>query len=238
MIKSYAKTYKALAVKNSSIEEVVVSVACEKAAKLFVNNKHLVSILTTPNLLGELSLGFLVCEGVVKSPEDIISIDVEDSRIMATIKEKKQSKPASSHQDMHIVCDTIFERQVILDSVKYLESEAYYSTRGTHAACIVNRQGECKKKLADVRRHNAIDKVVGYALHEHLDLCTHFLLSTGRQSASMVLKAVRAGIPLIVTNTAPLDSGIDAADQYNICLVCFAEPDYMLITTHPERIKI
>ncbi|CAD6494287.1 MAG: Protein FdhD [Candidatus Argoarchaeum ethanivorans] len=236
MIKSYAKTYKALAVKNSSIEEVEVSVACEKAVELFVNNKHLVSILATPNLLEELALGFLVCEGVVNSPEDIISIDIEDSRIMAMIKE--QGKPASSHQDMHIVCDTIFERQVILDSVNCLESEAYYSTRGTHAACIVNKQGECKKRLADVRRHNAIDKVVGYALHEHLDLCTHFLLSTGRQSASMVLKAVRAGIPLIVTNTAPFNSGIDAADQYNICLVCFAEPDYMLITTHPERIKI
>lgn len=236
MIKSYAKTYKALAVKNSSIKEAEVNVACEKAVELFVNNKHLVSILTTPNLLEELSLGFLVCEGVVKSPEDIISIDVEDSRIMAMIKE--QGKQASSHQDIRIACDIIFERQVILDSVNCLESEAYYSTRGTHAACIVNKQGECKKRLADVGRHNAIDKVVGYALHERLDLCTHFLLSTGRQSASMVLKAVRAGIPLIVTNTAPLDSGIDAADQYNICLVCFAEPDYMLITTHPERIKI
>ncbi|CAD7766920.1 MAG: Protein FdhD [Candidatus Argoarchaeum ethanivorans] len=236
MIKNYAKTYKALAVKNSSTKEVEISVACEKAVELFVNNKHLVSILTTPNLLEELSLGFLVCEGIVNNPEDIISIDVEDSRIMATIKE--QNKPASSHQDMHIACDTIFERQVILDSVNCLESELYHATRGAHAACIVNKQGECKKRLIDVRRHNAIDKVVGCALYEHLDLRTHFLLSTGRQSASMVLKAVRAGIPLIVTNTAPLDSGIDAANQYNVCLVCFAEPDYMLITTHPEKIKI
>ncbi|NMG82996.1 MAG: hypothetical protein GIS02_02170 [Methanosarcinales archaeon] len=236
MIKRYAKTYKALAVKNSSIKEVEISVACEKAVELFVNNKHLVSILTTPNLLEELLLGFLVCEGIVNNPEDIISIDVEDSRIMATIKE--QSKPASSHQDIRTVCDTVFERQVILDSVNCLESELYHTTRGAHAACIVNKQGECKKRLIDVRRHNAIDKVVGCALYEHLDLCTHFLLSTGRQSASMVLKAVRAGIPLIVTNTAPLDSGIDAADRYNVCLVCFAEPDYMLITTHPERIKI
>ncbi|RZN14366.1 MAG: formate dehydrogenase accessory sulfurtransferase FdhD [Methanosarcinales archaeon] len=236
MTKSYAKMYKALAVKNSSIKEVEVSVACEKAAELFVNNKHLVSILATPNLLEELTLGFLVCEGVVKSPEDIISIDVEDSRIMAMIKE--QDKSASSHQDIRIACDTIFERQVILDSVNCLESAVHYATRGAHAACIVNRQGEFKKRLADVRRHSAIDKVVGYALYNHLDLRTHFLLSTGRQSASMVLKAVRAGIPLIVTNTAPLDSGIDAADRYNICLVCFAKPDYMLITTHPERIKI
>ncbi len=236
MIKSYAKTYKALAVKNSSIKEVEISVACEKAVELFVNNKHLVSILTTPNLLEELLFGFLVCEGIVNNPEDIISIDVEDSRIMATIKE--QSKLASSHQDIRIVCDTVFERQVILDSVNCLESELYHATRGAHAACIVNKQGKCKKRLIDVKRHNAIDKVVGCALYEHFDLCTHFLLSTGRQSASMVLKAVRAGIPLIVTNTAPLDSGIDAADRYNVCLVCFAEPDYMLITTHPERIKI
>ncbi|RLG23583.1 formate dehydrogenase accessory sulfurtransferase FdhD [Methanosarcinales archaeon] len=238
MIKNYAKTYKALAVKNSSTKEVEISVACEKTVELFVNNKHLVSILTTPNLLEELSLGFLVCEGIVNNPEDIISIDVEDSRIMATIKEKEQSKLVSSHQDIRIVCDTVFERQAILDSVNCLASEVYHATRGAHAACIVNKQGECKKKLVDVRRHNAIDKVVGCALHEHLDLCTHFLLSTGRQSASMVLKAVRAGIPLIVTNTAPLDSGIDAADRYNVCLICFAEPDYMLITTHPERIKI
>ncbi len=73
----------------------------------------------------------------------------------------------------------------------FLESEVYISTRGTHAACLVNARGECVAKAIDVGRHNAFDIVVGRAYLEGIAVSQHFILSTGRQSAGMVLKAAR-----------------------------------------------
>jgi len=91
-------------------------------------------------------------------------------------------------------------------------------------------------KAIDVGRHNAFDKVVGYSFLNGIDLSEHFILSTGRQSAGMVLKAARAGIPLVASKTAPLNSGIDAAQRTGVCLVCFVSDDRMSVFTHPERL--
>jgi FdhD protein len=250
-MREFIKRYNALALKDGRLREVSLPVACEESVELFINNQRVATILTTPNMLEELALGFLVCEGAVHTPEDIEHLSVEDSKIFVTTKEREHfdlwcemrssgcvGVKWSEYGDIQPVPDTRFKRSVILDSLRYLESQAYHTTRGVHSACIVNQQGECREKVIDIGRHNAIDKVIGCALKDKLDLSKHFLLSTGRQSAGMVLKAARAGIPLIVTKTAPFNSGIDAAHRYNLTLVCFAKSDYLLITTHPEKIRI
>jgi FdhD protein len=91
-------------------------------------------------------------------------------------------------------------------------------------------------KAIDVGRHNAFDKVVGKAYLDSIDVSRHFLLSTGRQSAGMVMKAARAGVPLVATKTAPLSTGVEAAEKAGVCLVCFVSHDKLSVFTHPERL--
>lgn len=253
-MKDYAKTYTGLAVRRdsgASVEEARFQAAREVSVELFINDRRVASILTTPHLLRELALGFLVCEGAVNRLDDVLSMRVEGSKIMVVLREREEldlwCELRSSgcvgvnwRESTHIqpAPEAIFDAGVLLGSLGHLESSAYHLTRGTHAACLINQRGGCTGKVVDIGRHNAIDKLVGLALEEGVDLSRHALLSTGRQSAGMVLKAVRAGIPVIVTKTAPFDSGIEAADRYNLTLICFAAQDYMLITTHPEKIKI
>jgi len=50
------------------------------------------------------------------------------------------------------------------------------------------------------------------------------------------MKAARAGIPLVATKTAPLNTGIDAAERTGVCLACFVSPDKFSVFTHPERL--
>ncbi len=247
----YLKKYPAKESIDKTTSELIYSVAVEDTIELFVNKLHIASILATPEMLKELALGYAICEGIVKSSEDIrdyrldgkiIHIEIEPTEHLGLWRELRSSGCVGVRWDEHeaisVNSDTIFSTDAIRKSLKFLESDTYRQTRGTHAACLVNARGDCAVKAIDVGRHNAFDKVVGRACLTNIDLSRHFILSTGRQSAGMVLKAARAGIPLVATKTAPLNTGIEAAERTGICLVCFVSPNRMSIFTHPERLGL
>lgn len=246
----YTKNYQAKELTDDASRKITYSIAVEDTVELFVNKIHMASILATPEMLKELALGYVICEGIVKSIDDIKELYIDSKTIHIEIvptehlelwRELRSSGCVGVRWDeneaISVSSDTIFRRDVIRRSLGFLESEIYRQTRGTHAACLVNTEGECVVKAIDVGRHNAYDKVVGCAYLDCIDLSRHFLLSTGRQSAGMVLKAARAGIPLVATKTAPLNTGVEAAKRAGICLVCFVSHDKMSVFTHPERLQ-
>jgi FdhD protein len=246
----YTKQYQARELTEDSSHEIAYSVAVEDTIDLFVNRLHMAAILATPEMLKELAIGYLICEGVVENQGGIreleidgktIHIEIEPTEHLELWRELRSSGCVGVRWDeneaISVRSDTIFRRNAVQKSLVFLESEIYKKTRGTHAACLVNTKGECVIKAIDVGRHNAFDKVVGRAILDGIELGKHFLLSTGRQSAGMVMKAARAGIPLVATKTAPLSTGIEAAQRAGVCLVCFMSQDKMSVFTHPERLK-
>jgi len=246
----YSKKYHAQELTDDGPREKNYVVAVEDTIELFVNDVSIASILATPEMQKELAYGYLICEGIVKASGDIqdiridgntIHIEVEPTEHLELWRELRSSGCVGvrweENESVSVNSDTIFSPETIKKSLVFLESEVYTSTRGTHAACLVNTVGECVAKAIDVGRHNAFDKVAGRAYLLGIDVSKHFILSTGRQSAGMVLKAARAGIPLVATKTAPLNTGIDAAQRTGVCLVCFVSHDKMSVFAHPERLK-
>lgn len=246
----YTKHYQATELTGDTSQEIIYSAAVEDTIELFVNRLRMASILATPEMLRELALGYLICEGIVKSQTEIkefyidgktIHVGIEPTEHLELWRELRSSGCVGVRWDeneaISVRSDTIFSQEALKKSLVFLESDVYKKTRGTHAACLVNNDGECVVKAIDVGRHNAFDKVVGRAILDGIDVSRHFLLSTGRQSAGMVQKAARAGIPLVATKTAPLNTGIDAAQRSGVCLVCFVSRDKMSVFTHPERLK-
>jgi FdhD protein len=120
--------------------------------------------------------------------------------------------------------------------MKHLYDETQDKTGGAHTASLVDADGNLRYKAIDIGRHNAIDKVVGMAFMNGDDLSRMFLVSSGRQPAGMVMKAVRAGIPLIISKSAPISSGIDSARRANITLCCYATAEKVKVFSAPERI--
>jgi len=245
----YTKNYKAKELGDAP-HSVSYSVAVEDTIDLFVNRVHMAAILATPEMLGELALGYLICEGIVKSSKEIkdicvegktIHVEIEPSEHIELWRELRSSGCVGVRWDenetVSVDSDVTFNQDTIKKSLRFLESDIYKKTHGTHAACLVNKAGECKVKAIDVGRHNAFDKVVGRACIENIDLGSHFLLSSGRQSAGMVMKAARAGIPLVATKTAPLNTGVEAAERTGVCLVCFVSKDKLSVFTHPQRLS-
>lgn len=245
----YTKDYRATE-RNDGQHTRTYQVAVEDTIDLFVNSVHLAAILATPEMLEELGIGYLICEGIVKSDKDIkdiyiegksIKVEIEPSEHLELWRELRSSGCVGVRWDenehVSVYSEAVFSLNAIKNSLKFLESDIYIKTHGTHAACLVNNAGECVVKAIDVGRHNAFDKVVGRACMEGIDIGSLFLLSSGRQSAGMVMKAARAGIPLVASKTAPLNTGIEAAERTGVCLVCFVSTDKLSVFTHPERLS-
>jgi len=89
----------------------------------------------------------------------------------------------------------------------------------------------------DVGRHNAVDKVIGWALeHDAVPLVDTVLLVSGRVSFELTQKAVMAGIPILAAVSAPSSVAVDLAAESGLTLVAFLRGESMNVYTCPDRV--
>ena len=116
---------------------------------------------------------------------------------------------------------------------------AFDKTGGLHAAGLLDADGELVCVREDVGRHNALDKVVGWAMREgRLPLTGCALVVSSRASYELTQKAVLAGAELLVAVSAPSSLAVELADEAGLTLVAFVRGDSMNVYTHPERIDL
>ncbi len=118
------------------------------------------------------------------------------------------------------------------------EAQSIFSTTGgLHGAALFDAAGEMLVVREDVGRHNAVDKVVGWALREgRLPLRETILLVSGRASFELVQKAVMAGVATLCAVSAPSSLAVDLAEEAGLTLVGFVRDPSMVVYTHRERI--
>ncbi len=112
----------------------------------------------------------------------------------------------------------------------------YQETGGTHGVALATVDGRVFILAEDIGRHNALDKVIGRALMQRLDLTRMVALLSGRISFEMALKAARAGIPILAAVSAPTSMALSLARELNLTLAGFARGERLNIYTHPERL--
>ena len=114
-------------------------------------------------------------------------------------------------------------------------SKTYIKTGGTHSSAIAN----INKIIVfreDIGRHNAIDKVLGYALINGIELKDKIIFTSGRISSEVLLKIQKTDIPMIVSRSAPTNQGIKHAAQADITLIGFVRAERMNIYNAQRRI--
>ncbi len=145
------------------------------------------------------------------------------------------SKEAIKTQD-----DVRIKADIIFNSIKVMQKHTilYRETGGCHGAAIFDFKGNLLGCKEDIGRHNAIDKVIGDLLLKKHDFKDIFLASTGRLTGDSVLKAIRAKIPIVISLSAAIESGIRLSFSYGITLVGFVRGARMNIYTHSNRIEL
>jgi len=112
----------------------------------------------------------------------------------------------------------------------------YKRTGGSHAAVIFDRSGKAISSSEDMGRHNALDKVIGSTVIHRIPCHDKVVISSGRASLEMIVKAVRAAFPVFVAMSRPTSKAVQAARHYNVTLVDMAK-DSNRIYSHGRRIQ-
>jgi FdhD protein len=114
----------------------------------------------------------------------------------------------------------------------------FEATGGLHAAALFDAEGNLVAVKEDVGRHNATDKLVGWALLEgRLPLSDHIVMVSGRSSFEILQKCLAAGVPVVCAISAPSSLAVDVARQFNMTLIGFLRGNRFNLYAGFDRIR-
>jgi FdhD protein len=251
-----------LKVNGNNVEGVIDEVASELPIRLVLNNEPLVTLLCTPAELRELSVGFLLSEGILRDKATIKKIDINLQEAVVRIEladlppdfsklfEKRTISSGCgkgvTFTNYRIPPDKRIDVKgslVSLEDIKRLLgtfrtiSKLYLETGGVHSAAISDGK-DILIFSEDIGRHNAVDKLIGKAFLQSLSVDDKILFTSGRVTSEIVTKAGRNRFPILISRAAPSCMAISYAEDMGITLVGFARGDRMNIYSWPSRIQM
>lgn len=230
-------------VRGDKISEINDAIVIEDRFSIILNDCPVTDIIASCDQLMELGAGFVITEGLARCV-DKVKLDGDRICVYSDFgcdvpRSKKEigssggmsflNVPGEISSDIRITAEDVFS------CTREIETDIWRKTGAVHCSVLFS-DGKCIVKSSDVGRHNTVDKVVGYAVLNGIDLSRCVIGCTGRQPAGMVKKDANAGIPVVISRAASTDKGIATADRAGITLVCFSRGDRFTIYTHPERI--
>ncbi len=231
----------------------------ERPITLYMNDVEVATVQATPDDLEEMAAGFFVAEGLMADRDALASIDVDHKRglVYANTAEAVpddmvyKTRYVTSGCGKGVTFSSVgharglarvesglrVDSQDLYDLMGQMARAAtsYRDTGGMHA-CGLARGGELLLVREDVGRHNALDKLLGRAWLDRVPARDAVLLSTGRISYEMAVKAAKAGVPVVVSRTAVTDLAAEIAAELGITLAGYARGGKITVYTHPERI--
>lgn len=236
---------------DTEITRAKERILTELGLTININGEHYTTAMITPMMEKEFVTGYLFGQGIIESFNDIKTISINDDIVEVTLEGKKTqvTVPAEIHSDFKVCKDDIFSG---INTI--LKSEIYAETGAIHSAGLFKSGGEPVCTAEDIGRHNALDKIIGYALINKVDFRNVFATSTGRMVAEMVLKICRANIPVVATKAAVTKLGIEIGGKCGLTIIGFVRDKgtkitsdtserimtdrLMKIYTNPERILL
>ena len=255
-----------LHVEGGSVVTRQDTLAVEEPLELRVDGVALTVTMRTPGDDMDLAAGFLVAEGAVRQPSDIVTMRYcggrgDDGLQTYNLLDLSLAVPAPAPRAFATtsacgVCGTDsvdavrqsspytpvgrpLPRSVLVGLPAALREaqKDFARTGGLHAAGLFSLDGTLLCVREDVGRHNAVDKVVGWALRAGLlPLSDTVLLVSGRASFELVQKAWLAGIPVLAAISAPSSLAVSLAEEAGMTLVGFLRGDTMNVYCGPDRL--
>src|SRR5206468_2943051 len=225
------------------LEEVKGEVVREQPLTVYIDGERFLTLLCSPFQLEPLVLGYLWMEKVITGLHEVTSLRISevDGRADVTLTHPVTLPSeriltsgcgggitfridprlfAPLHSPLRIGPARLSARLKDL----FTAAVHYRASRGIHGAALTD--GEQLLVVAeDVGRHNAVDKVKGEALLRGIPTADRILLSTGRVSSEMLLKASRMAVPLVASRPSPTEMAVALAEQLNVTICGYVRGD-------------
>jgi len=255
-----------LRVDGTAAAAVSDALVAEEPMELRVGGQAVAVAMRTPGADLELALGFCLTEGIVADPGEVagirtcrddpnvVEVDLRPGGTVAADLRRNvfttsscglcgtasiaavRKRAAPVHGDGVRV--TAAALAALPDRLR-AHQRVFARTGGLHAAALLGPGGDLRAVREDVGRHNAVDKVIGWAaVHRHLPLAGHVLFVSGRIAFEIAQKALIAGIPVVAAVSAPSALAVDLADGAGMTLVGFLRGQRMNVYTHPDRVVL
>jgi len=237
---------------NGAWSKTTVCAPRELALTIYVNTQELVTVLCTPSKLTPLVVGFLYSEGIIKSMRDVAAMRVCEDDAVADVKLVSNDFKPPTRRMLTSGCGggVVFAPKVqkvesslrvtpeeLLALMKSLNETArlYRVCGGVHTSVLADN-AHSLVLAEDIGRHNTLDRIQGECLLRGLSTRDKVLLSTGRISSEMLLKAASMGIPVVVSRSAPTDRAVELAKEAGITVVGYARGERLSVYSHTERV--
>ena len=239
--------------------EVTTDVVSERPLTLFLNAREIVTMMTIGDHPDLLAVGFLVNQGMLKPDDVITAIDCDDEIATVVVRTERQTdyeeKLKKKVQTSGCAQGTVFgDLMEEFDSIRLSKdarirtSWLYALTRkintepslylkaGAIHGCVLAHEDMPLVYMEDVGRHNAIDKIAGYMLLNHVPPDDKIFYTTGRLTSEMVIKCVKMRIPILVSRSGFTAWGVELAHRAGLTLIGRARGKRFVALSGPERI--
>ena len=248
---------------NGRRQAVADVLAVEEPCEIRLDGEPVAVVMRTPDHDDELAAGFLCTEGIIASgdiaaindepqPRNIVDVLLADG-VQPRRGWQRNFYASSSCGICGIASIHAVQRQAppLPDGARVSramlsrigeqlrdEQTVFAATGGLHGAALFDVGGRLIVVREDIGRHNAVDKIIGYAfLRDALPLANRVLLVSGRTSFEIVQKALMARIPIVAGVSAASSLAVKLAAQSNITLIGFLRGERMNVYTGAHRIR-
>jgi FdhD protein len=251
--------------RDGSASEGVRAIPEETALALTYNGGSYAVMMGTPQDLSDFAVGFSLSEGIVKTAEEIQSLDIvefdDGIELRMWIAQDQADRLGERRRQIagptgcglcgiDSIAEAVrpaaivgpggeFSPQQIMSAMQALPplQKINIETRAVHAAAFWTPARGVAALREDVGRHNALDKLAGAVARNGIPTSEGMVLLTSRVSVEMVQKTAAIGAPLMVAVSAPTALAVRMADMAGITLAAIARQDGFEVFTHAHRIK-
>ena len=239
---------------GGELRRETVTVPGEMALTIFINGRETVTVLCTPSRLVHLVLGFLYAEGIIDDMSGIASMRVCEDEPIAdvrltgtdytepprrTLTSGCGSVTGSAIPVQRVESDLTVTPEEILALMKklYQQQSLFQAGGGIHSSALCDRQ-QILVMAEDIGRHNTLDKIMGECLMRKISTRDAILLTTGRISSEMLLKAARMGAPVVASRGSPTERAVSLGKELGITVIGYARGSRLSVFSGEERLRL
>lgn len=194
-------------------------VAAERCYHIYLEQRPLGDLCCSPMDLEDLVTGALFCDGHIQGAAQIDSLTICGSEIRVTLGTAPEDPPAAGRMTLS------WEAVCAAARTLFCDPDTLFCRTGCAHSCALLRGDKILCIREDIGRHNALDKVIGYALRENIPLSECAVVTSGRISGEYMAKIIRAGIPVAVSRAAVTSEAVRLAREQRVQLYGFVRGD-------------